>query len=486
MTDHTLKDKTTISLFWSFIDKFGQQVVNLVSGIILLRILDPSEYGLIGALTVFIAFSNLLIDSGFTRALLNRKSVSDAEYSTVFFFNLLLSITLYISLYISAPFIAAIFHEPRIEPISKVLFLSLIFSGFSMIHHTLLMKRGDFKGLSKVNISALIIATIVAIYMSLNGYGVWALVTQSVTYSFSRSVFLWIYSKWLPMISFNIKLLKSFIKVGSKLLITSIINAIFNNIYPSLIAYLYPHSMNQVGYYSQANKYQNIPFSILSDSFRSVSLLVLTEINNQSARIRRVLSKIMKSLAFLSFPIGMWLIIAAEAIFVFLFKEKWLPAVQYFQILCVAGIVSPFTYILNELFISSNRADYYLGVEIARKIVLVSLIVLLLNKGVTGLAISWVLYTYITLIISLILSKKVIKYSVSSFVKDIFPYFIIATISNTVAYFASRNIDNRLIFIFISGIIAVLVYYLLCRIFSLEMIKEIHHLIKKKNFKIKK
>ncbi|MGI6074197.1 MAG: lipopolysaccharide biosynthesis protein [Fermentimonas sp.] len=484
MADQTLKDKTTVSLFWSFIEKSGQQVVNLISGIILMRILDPSEYGLIGALTIFIAFSNILIDSGFIRALLNRKSISDAEYSTVFFFNLLLSVILYLLLYISAPFIADIFHEPRIEPISKVLFLSLIFSGFSMIQHTLLMKRGDFKGLSKVNISALIIAAIVAIYMSLNGYGVWALVMQSVTYSFTRSAFLWIYSKWVPMMSFNIKLLKSFIELSSKLLLTSIINAIFNNIYPSLIAYLYPHSMNQVGYYSQANKYQNIPFSILSDSFRSVSLLVLTEINNQSARIRRVLSKIMKSLAFLSFPIGMWLIIVAEALFVFLFKDKWLPAVPYFQILCIAGIVSPFTYILNELFISRNRADYYLGVEIARKIILVALIGLLLNKGVTGLAISWVLYTYITLIISLILSNKVIKYSVSSFLKDIYPYFIIATISTTFAYFATMNIDNKLIFIVLSGIIVVLIYYLLCRIFSLEMIKEMRHLINKKRTKI--
>ena len=145
MTEHSLKHKTTISLFWSFIDKFGQQVINLISGIILMRTLAPSEYGLIGALTVFIAFSSILIDSGFTRSLLNRRSLSDDEYSTVFYFNLGFSVLLYLILFALAPSISEIFHEPRIKNISRVLFISFIFNGTAIIQQTLLIKKADFK-----------------------------------------------------------------------------------------------------------------------------------------------------------------------------------------------------------------------------------------------------------------------------------------------------------------------------------------------------
>lgn len=481
MTEPSLKHKTTISLLWSFTDKFGQQVINLLSGIILMRILDASEYGLIGALTVFIAFSNLLIDSGFTRSLLNRKQVTAAEYSTVFYFNLCLSVLLYLILFAVAPFLAKMFHEPRIEPIAKILFLSLILNGIAMIQQTLLLKRADFRGLTKVNISSLLIAATTAIMMAVNGLGVWALVTQTLVYAFFRSLFLWIYSKWKPIKTFSFKLLRSFAGLSNKLVLTSLINAVFNNIYPSIIAFFYPNSMNQVGYYSQANKYQNIPFAIISDSFRSVSMLVLTEINEQTKRLKRVVSKMMKMLAFLSFPIGIWMIIAAEPAFELLFKEKWLPAVPYFQVLCIAGMVSPFAYILNELFISREKANYFLGVEIVRRIILVILIAVLFKQGIMGLAASWVIYTYITLIISLVLSKRVINYSIISFLKDVLPYVFIAIISNAAVYFLTLKIESNFLFLLISIVSLGLIYLLLCRLFNLEMIREIRSWAIQKN-----
>lgn len=473
MTESSLKHKTTVSLFWSFTDKFGQQVINLLSGIILMRIIEPSEYGLIGALTVIIAFSNLLIDSGFTRSLLNRKNISAAEYSTVFYFNIGLSVLLYLILFTLAPFIANIFHEPQIEPIARILFLSLILNGFAVIQQTLLIKRADFKGITRVNIVSLIISATVAVVMALNGHGVWALVVQTTVYAFFRSLLLWLYSKWKPVRIFSIKLLSSFAGLSNKLLLTSLINAFFNNIYPSIIAFFYPNSMNQVGFYSQASKYQSIPFSIMSDSFRSVSMLILSEINEQTERLKRVVSKMMKSLAFLVFPIGIWMIFAAEPTFEFLFKEKWLPAVPYYKVLCLAGMVSPFAYILNELFISREKVTYFLGVEIVRRIILVLLIALFFREGIMGLAASWVIYTYITLIISLYLSKRLIKYSILLFLKDVLPYAIIAIISGTAVYFMTLNIESNLIFLLISITATGIIYLLLCRLFNQEMIHEI-------------
>ena len=473
MAESTLKHTTTVSLFWSFIDKFGQQLINLGTSIILMRILDPSEYGLIGALTIFIAFSNLLIDSGFTRALLNRKTISPAEYSTVFYFNVGLSLLLYLILFATAPLLARMFHDPLIEPVSRVLFLSLLLNAAGIIQQTLLIRKADFRGLTKVNTSALFIADAVAIVMALTGYGVWALVMQTLIYAFFRSLFLWIYSKWIPLKVFSIKLLRSFTGLSNKLLLTSLINAVFNNIYPGIIAFFYPNAMNQVGYYSQANKYQEIPFGILSNTYRQVSMLVLPEINEQTERLKRVVSKMIKSLAFLSFPIGFLMILIAEPSFVFLFKDKWLPAVPYFQVLCLAGMVSPFTFVLNELFIAREKANYFLGVEIIRRGILVLLIALLFRYGIMGLAASWVIYTWITLIISLVLTRKLIGYTLIDFVKDAFPYAILAFMSVAAGYFITLHIDENLPFLLVNMIVAGLLYLLLCGMCKLEMTREI-------------
>ena len=473
MAEPTLKHKTTVSLFWSFLDKFGQQLIFLGSSIVLMRILTPSEYGLIGALTIFIAFSALLVDSGFTRALLNRKHITAEEYSTVFYFNLLFSVLLYLLLFAAAPHIAQLFHDSRIISVSRILFLSLILNAAGMIQMTLLTKKADFRGITRVNLVAQLIAVIAAMVMALKGYGVWSLVAQNLLFALFRTMFLWFYSRWTPLKLFSMKLLRSFTGLSYKLVTTSLINAIFNNIYPSIIAFFYPNAMHQVGYYNQAQKYQEIPFGVLSNTFRSVSMLILPEINDQTERLHRVVSKMMKSLAFLSFPIGFLMILIAEPTFLFLFQEKWLPAVPYFRILTLAGIISPFAFVLNELFIAREKANYFLGVEIIRRLILVLLIAMLFQYGIMGLAASWVIYTNVTLVISLILSRKLIGYSLSAFTGDVLPYLLLALISSGVAWLLTRNIEHNLLFIFTGSSIVAILYLLFCRLFRLEMIREI-------------
>ncbi len=420
MSDITLKKRTITALFWSFLDKFGQKVIFLVSSVFLMRLLDTSDYGIMGSLLIFVAFSSLLIDSGFGRALLNRKEIGALEYSTVFYFNLAISVLLYVALFFSAPLIAKLFNEPLLIPVSRVLFLSLIFNGFSLIQMIIFIKASDFKTQTKANTAALIISTSIALIMAWRGYGVWSLVAQNVIYAFFRSLLFWFYSTWRPKKLFSFAKLKVFFAFSNKLLASGTIGAIFNNIYPSIIAMFYP--MQQVGYYTQAYKYQDTPFAVLSDTFRSVSMLILSEINEQTERLRRVVAKLIKSIAFLSFPVAFILILIAEPLFVTLFGEKWLPSVPYFQILCLGGAVSPFTFILNELFIAKERADFFLSVEIIKRIILVALIIGFFQHGITGLAVSWVVYMYITLIISLFLSKKLIAYSVWNFIKDVTPY----------------------------------------------------------------
>ncbi len=473
MADSALKKKTTVSLFWSFLDKFGQQLINLLSSLVLMAVVAKTEFAIMGILAVFTAFSGLLIDSGFSRALLNRKDISSTEYNSVFYFNVTLSILLYLLLFFAAPFLANIFNEPKIVSVSRILFLSFIFNGLGLIQQTLLIKKADFRGLTKINIPSVLLSVIIAIIMAIAGYEIWALVAQIVFYSFFRTAFLWIYSSWRPAMTFSLRMLKNSMELSYKLLAGSLVSAIFNNIYPSIIAFFFPNSMNSVADYAQANKYQDIPFAMISNTFRSISMLILSEINQEIKRLKRVVSKLLKSIAFLSFPIGLYMILVAEAVFAFIWQEKWLSAVPYFRMLTLAGIVSPFIFVLNELYIARERADFFLGLEIVKRIILVFLIWLLISKGIMGLAASWVIYTYITLIISLFLSDKLIRYSGIDFLRDALPYALVALACCAVGYFATQWIESNLLFIVINFVIVGGCYLLLCRIFKLEMIKEI-------------
>lgn len=481
MPNATLKKRTVTALFWSFLDKFGQKVIFLISSVFLMRLLDISAYGIMGSLLIFVAFSSLLIDSGFGRALLNRKHISALEYSTVFYFNLGISLLLYVALFFSAPLIAQLFNEPLLIPVSRVLFLALLFNGFSLIQMIIFTKASDFKTQTKANIAALVISTATALMMAWQGFGVWSLVAQNVIYAFFRSLFLWLYSSWRPEWVFSISKLKIFFAFSNKLLASGTIAAIFNNIYPSIIAMFYP--MQQVGFYTQAYKYQDTPFAVLSDTFRSVSMLILSEINNQTERLRRVVAKLMKSISFLSFPIAFILILIAEPLFVTLFGQKWLPSVPYFQILCLGGAVSPFTFILNELFIAKERADFFLSVEIVKRIILIGLIIGFFQQGITGLAVSWVIYMYITLIISLFLSKKLIAYSLWNFIKDATPYVSLSFLAVMAAYFASFQISNGVVRMLTAMAVMGVVYLALCRISNLEMTTEIKQFIVSKRIK---
>lgn len=477
MTEPSLKNKTILSLFWSFIDKFGQQILNFLSMLILMNIVAAEDYGKIGSLAVFIAFSSILIDSGFGRALLNRQNLTNKDYSTVFIFNVLFSLLLYSLLFISAPFLGKVFHSSEVTPIARIVFISIILNGLGLIQQTILTKKADFKGLSKINITSLLIANIIAVVLALYGFGVWALVAQILLYALFRTIFLWVYSNWRPTFYFSVNSLKSFFAFSSKLLLTNTISTVGNNIYPSLIALFYP--MNQVAYFNQAKKYQEIPFLTISNTFRSVAMLVLSEINSESERMKRVVSKMMKSIAFIAFPLGFIMILLAESLFFLFFKDKWLSAVPFFQALTLAGMMSPFVYIFNELFIAKERSTYFLGVELLKALLLIVLIVILLPKGLLALAASWVLYILATLLISVTLSSKLVNYNLLNFIKDTVPYMLIALICSLISYFITKNFSTPILYVTINTLIILSLYIITCKLLKLEMIKEIEEWLTK-------
>lgn len=477
----TLKEKTTSALLWSFIDKFGQQVIYMITGIILARKLTPNDYGLIGVLTVFIAISTILIGSGYGRALMNRPQLKQEELNTVFYYYIVLGLFLYVLLYFCAPLIGSFFNQPILIDLSRVLFLSIIFYSLSYIQDVVLSKKMDFKVMTKVNFFSLLPASILAIIAVMKGFGVWALVIQPLMMSFFKVFINWHYCSYRPTRSFNPKLLKEMFPFSSKVLLTNLITTIFNNIYPVIIGRFY--STGQLGYYTQASKYQDIPTTLINNTFRSVSMPLLSGVNDDSERLKRILSKLIKTVAFISFPTLLGLILVARPLFIVLITDKWLTSVPIFQILCISGVFLSFNFVLQESILAKGHSGELLIVEILKKVILVLLIIITFNHGIIGLAGGWAVSSFFTLLLSLLLAKKIVGYTIIDFIKDCLPYFSIAFILCSIAYFLSMNIENNFLFLGFCILFVGILYLLISKILKLETIEELFSWLKMKKSK---
>lgn len=441
--ERTLKQKTTTALVWSFIDKFGQQILYFATGIILGRALTSSDYGLVGSLMFFSAVSIAIIGSGYGRAIINQKKASQDELQTIFLYNIGTSLLFYLVLFFAAPLIASFFRQPELVVLSRVLFLSIPLNALFVVQEIVLNLRMDLNSSAKANIFALIPTSILAATAALMGLGVWALVIQTVSLSAFKVVFCWKYGKFRPGGSFKRKILKDLFPFGSRVMFTNLINAAFTNIYSLIIGRYY--NVTQLGFFNFASKYQDIPSGLISNTFRSVSVPLLSQLNEEDDRLRRILGKLMRTVAFVGFPIMLGVVLIAKPFIVFLVTDKWLASVPIFQILCFSGIFTAFNVVLQESVLAKGRSKAVLYVEILKKVVLVGMILLTIDKGVTGLAIGLVISSFVAMLLSLLLSGKIVGYTLWQMIKDCFPYFILSSTLCILAYFLTRSIESNLL-----------------------------------------
>ena len=271
----TLKDKAIKGVFWGLIERFGNQGIQFIIGLILARLLLPEDYGLIGMILVFISFAQVFIEGGFPTALVRKMDVSKEDYSTVFWFNLIIALFSYILLYFSSPFIAAFFNEPKLVLLTRIVGLNIIVNSFGIIQKTILAKSLNFKSQATINLSSILISGLVGVYFAYNDYGVWALVIQNLSRNLLMSIGYWFNSTWRPLIIFSKESFKALFSFGSKILISSLINAISENLYSIIIGKLY--NAKNLGYYTRANQFQKLPVSSIYGAISAVSFPVLSE-----------------------------------------------------------------------------------------------------------------------------------------------------------------------------------------------------------------
>ncbi|SFL58944.1 Membrane protein involved in the export of O-antigen and teichoic acid [Porphyromonadaceae bacterium KH3CP3RA] len=423
----SLKNKALKGVSWSFIDNIAGTGITFVVGLVLARLLSPAEFGIIGMITIFIAISNSIIDSGFSNALIRRLDATDKDYNTIFIFNFGVSLLLYLLLYISSPAISHFYNEPLLIPVTRAVGLVLICNALGIIQRTLLVKAVNFKIQAKISLIASSGSGLIGIGLALYGLGIWSLVVQQVSRQLLNTLFLWIFNTWRPSLQFSTKNFNELFGFGSKLMISGIIDTVYQNIYYLIIGKFY--TPNQLGHYTRAEQFKNIFSQNLTAVVQRVSYPVLSSIQNEEERLLSAYRKIIRTTMMVTFACILGMAAVAKPLILVLIGEKWLPAVTYLQIMSFAAMLYPLHAINLNILQVKGRSDLFLKLEIYKKLLAVIPISLGIFLGIEYLLLGSVFISFIAFFLNSYYSGPLINYTSLQQVKDIFPTFVISIVT---------------------------------------------------------
>jgi O-antigen/teichoic acid export membrane protein len=436
-----IKDKTVKGLFWSFVDSFFGQGLQFVFGIILARILSPREFGLIGLLTFFLVIAQTIVDSGFTSALIRKTKCTQDDYSTVFYFNVLGSLFLYILLFFSSKSIASFYNEPQIEFLLKVMGLSIVINAFSIVQRTILTKNINFKLQTKISVLASIISGPLAIWMAMMGFGVWSLVGLALSRFFVTTVLLWILMNWIPALTFSKKSFNELFSYGSKLLLSGLINTSFTNIYTLIIGKYF--SVIHLGYYTRAKQFTDLPSMNMNSIIGRVTFPVLSTLQDDKIEFKKKFQRIVKVSMFISFTLMFGLAAVAEPLVITLIGEKWRPIIIYLQLLCFAGSLYPLHSLNLSILKIFGRSDLFLRLEIIKIFLIIPFVYVGIKFGLTYLIIGQLATSVIAYFFNSYWSKSIINYSSLEQLMNILPSFILATIIGAIIFIIGNILNTE-------------------------------------------
>ena len=405
---NNLKQRTLSGVIWGFFEKFSLQAFALVQGIILARLLLPSDFGLIAMTSVFLAVSNILIDSGFSSALIRYNKRTNVDYSTVFVINVAISSVVSFLLCISAPYIATFYNEPLLINIVRVNALLIFLGSFISIQRVKMIAELRFKQKSFMGIVVTIISGITSIIMALMGFGVWSLILPSFFSLFLNLIFYWYYQRWFPDITFSKDSCKRLFGFGSKLLVSSLINTIYDNIYPLVIGKKF--SSISLGYYSRAHSYSLLPASTITEVIGSVAYPVLSEIQDDKETLLRAYRRMLRVSAFVVFPIMIGIAAVARPLILVLITSKWEGCIIYLQILCFSMMLFPVHALNLQLLKVVGRSDLFLRLEIIKKVLGLTILFISVPFGILYMCIGGVVSSYLCLLINTYYTGKLLSF----------------------------------------------------------------------------
>lgn len=440
MENQSLKEKTAKGLFWGGLSNTVFQLLSLLFGVVLARLLTPADYGMIGMLAVFPAVANSMQESGFTAALTNKSEIRHEDYNAVFWFSLGMGTMLYAILFFCAPLIADFFHTPALTPLSRFLFLGFLISSTGTAHNAYLFKTMRVKQKAKAMIAAITTSGIVGVAMAYYGWAYWGLATQSVAYILIYNLMVWHYSPWRPTLHIDFKPIAEMFPFSVKLLITNIFHYINENIISLILGRCY--NKQDVGYYAQANKWTNMGQTTITGIINGVAQPVLVEVADDAERKVKVFRKILRFTAFIAFPAMLGLALIAPEFIVIAITEKWMMSASIMQILCIWGAFMPIKALYTNLIISKGHSDLYMWNTIVLNLVQLGALLMAIPYGIYAMAALFVAINIVWLLAWHYFAARHSTLRLIDALKDIMPYLLVSCVSLATAWFAMRQVDN--------------------------------------------
>lgn len=473
----SLKRKTVRGVAWSAVERFSTLFVQLIVNIILSRILMPEDFGMIAMLTVFIQFSQAFIDSGFTNALIQRKDRTNVDFCTVFYFNFVIACILYVILYISAPWIAEFYNMPPLTKIARILGINLVVGALASVHRTKLSIDLRFKVQSIISFLAVIISGVISILMAYNGFGIWALVFQSIISLTLQTILLFILgTHWIPSLVFSIYSFKKLFAYSSKILGSSLISLLYRNLYPIVIGKKF--SAVELGYYSRADLFSTMPTSSITLILSKVAFPIFSTIQDDNAKLRVAYSKYIVFASLIVFPIMLGLATLSKPLIVVCMTDKWLMAVPLLQILCFDCMFDHISAInLNILYVK-GRSDLALKLEIIKKTIAIGILFASLPFGIFAICWGRLFYSLMAILLNTYYTRKLIGLPLLKQINDFMPYLLCGVVMAVAVWLSTYWISSMVLQIVIGIIIGGTLYTLLIFIFRRLIFIEFCDIIK--------
>lgn len=477
----SIASKSIHGIIWSAIERFSLQGAQFLIGIVLARLLSPSDFGMIGMLSIFMGISQTFIDCGFSSALIRQKKVSAKDYGTTFLINFFISLLAFLILFFAAPFIAKFYNTPELEPVIQVFSATLIINALFTVHSVKLTRNVDFKTQSKASICSAIISGAVGITLAYKGFGVWSLVTQAICNSTLNLILLILLLKWFPSPTFSRTSFRNLFGFGSKIFVASIISSIYSNLYNIVIGKKF--SAATLGYYTRADQMGLLPSQNIAGILSRVTYPILSQLQDDSDRLRNVYIKYLQLSCFAIFPLMMGLAALAKPLIILLLGEKWGPSVVLLQILCLGLMLDPICNINLNLLYVKGRSDLVLKLEIIKKTIAITILVVSIPFGLVGLCIGRVLYGTIATLLNMTYTKRFIDLTIWGQTKLILPSLALSLIMAAGSYCMTMIELNYALQLFIGVFVGLILYLVPAKIFKMDAMNYIFKLAKVKLFK---
>lgn len=477
----SIKSKATSGFMWNAFERFLVTIGQFIIGIVLARLLMPKDFGLIAMLSIFIAISQVFIQSGMGSGLIQKQDRTAEDYSTVFVFNLAVSVLCYFVLFVTAPLIGNFYEMPALIPLTRVLGLNLIINALAVVQRTKLEIEVDFKTLAKVNVSALLVGGGLGIIAAIYGFGVWALVIQTLSISVFTVIGLWSLGNWTFSVIFSQESFSKLFGFGSKLLAAGIYAKSLQEVYNLVIGKAY--SASELGFFTQAKILSNKPSSIVISVLQNVSFPILASLQDDQNKMVTVYSRMIKMAGFITFPAMAVLAILAEPLVLLLLTEKWLPTVPLLQWLCFARIITPLCTINMNILNAVGRSDLFLKVDLIKFPIIVIALVVTIPISLEAVVIGQVVTSIISFFINAYMPGKLFGFGATKQLKELFQTIIVTTCMCIIIILVLNIIPSNLYKVVIGLIMSSIIYFILSYIFKIQEMRIIIDIFKDKYFK---